>query len=47
MEPGGSMPHSEGPSNNHYRRIDTYSFKIQASNLFPIEIPSTASVPTP
>ena len=48
MEPGGSMPHSQGPSNNPYPepnqpipRIDTYLFKIHSN----IVLPSTARPP--
>ena len=43
MEPGGSMPHSQGLSNNSYSeqnkpnspRIDTYLFKVHSDIVFP------------
>ena len=42
MEPGGSMPHSQGPSNNPYPerinpipRIETYLFKIHSNIVLP------------
>ena len=42
MEPGGSMPHPQGPSNNPYPeqnqptpRIDTYFFKIYSNIVLP------------
>ena len=42
MEPGGSMPHSQGLSNNPYRepinpipRIDTYFFKVHSNIVLP------------
>ena len=41
MKPGGSMPHSQGPSNNYYPkinqipRIDTYLFKVHSNSVLP------------
>ena len=43
MEPGGSMPHSQGLSNNPYpepnqpisSRIDTHFFKIHSNIVLP------------
>ena len=42
MESGGSMPHSQGLSNNSYpvpnqpiTRIDTYLFKVHSNIIFP------------
>ena len=42
MEPGGSMPHSQGLSNNSYPepnnpipRIDTYLFKVHSNIVLP------------
>ena len=45
MEPGGSVPHSQGHSNNRYPdpipHIDTYLFKVHSNIL----ISSTALLP--
>ena len=46
MEPGGSMPHSQGLSNNPYSElnnsithIDTYLFKVLPKGLYPVGLP--------
>ena len=51
MEPGSSMPHSQGLSNNPYPHIDTFFFKTNSNivlpstlglskDLFPVGLPA-------